>query len=193
MSNNRRRQLDDEAIAEIDQLELGLLRPARRPSAREVADQGDRSWKAFAFSYTYAFEVLWDAAYERWPSQILHYPLLYTCRHSAELWIKAALFAVLERPPAPHHDLACLWSYMVAAWEQRSGATVDDAYTQLASRHISVLAALDAKSDVFRYPVPIGAGTYESSYAELEELCRSHSLITGYCDAMCTAINESFV
>ena len=41
----------------------------------------------FAYSYSQTFEVLWDnARAER--SLIVQYPMLYTFRHSIELWLK---------------------------------------------------------------------------------------------------------
>ena len=131
MTARRRDQLREEVLAEVDLLGLGF-RASSRQAFVECGDvEWDRSWHFFACGYCSAFDVLWDAAYER-RSGILNYPLLFVARHSIELWIKAAICSVLQKDPPPVHKLRELWRDLMVAWKDNIGCAVDDMYPPVA-------------------------------------------------------------
>ena len=190
MTARRRDQLRDEVLAELDLLGQGFPASSRQTFV-ESGDVGwDRSWHFFASAYSSAFDVLWDAAYER-RSGILNYPLLFVARHGIELWIKAALCSVLQEEPPPGHHLGDLWRDLMVAWQDSTGSAADDMYTDSVQRTIRILDAHDGRGDRFRYPTSIAgrnsAGKpYESTEADLVELYKAHSVITGFCDVVVT-------
>ena len=160
MSAERREELYEEALAQIDRAELGLPSAVgqgfvadieREP--REDRLQVDRSLHYFAHSYSRAFAVLWDVAHARW-SPTLQYPLLFACRHSIELWLKAALSA-LEDDEVLGHGLAGLWTRLMGKLYDRPPEAVEDVYAKAV---LPLVVALDehdgARGDRFRYPRP---------------------------------------
>ena len=145
------------------------------------------SWHFFAFSYQRAFDVLWDAAYARFPLRLDYYPLLFVGRLSIELWLKAAIAAVTQAEPRPGHQLSALWSELVTKLSDADrDAWIDGGYPELVEGAIQVLASHDEKGDRFRYPTAIGGDSYPATEVDLEELYRAHTLITGFCDAVLT-------
>ena len=138
-----------------------------------------------------AFDTLWDAEYSRC-SEVLKYPLLFVCRHSVELWLKAALSSISQAEPDPKHGLACLWSRLMDAWADDTGNRpdsvdgTDGVFASEAQRLIRTLDDHDSKSDRFRYPVKKSFESYPSTVVDLDELNRAHSWITAFCDAVCT-------
>ena len=193
MSESRRYELEDEAFTELDHPVSGMSSRVRRPPVKCAGDKvsWDRSWNFFAYSYSRAFDPLWDAAYSR-PSEVLNYPLLFVCRHSIELWLKAALSSVLQADPPNGHGLHALWSELMEALACHYGNLPDHedgingVFTREARQLIEVLDAHDNKGDRFRYPVTRKFESYASTTADLEELYRTHAFITAYCDAVCT-------
>lgn len=189
MSEKRRQALADEASARLDELELGV--PMRRRSdfvtSAGKETQWDRSWHFFAYSYGQAFDSLWDAAYAR-GSGTLDYPLLFICRQSIELWLKAAIFAVLQSDPPPSHELRTLWAELMAALREHTDHSSEGPYPDSIVELIRPLDAHDRKGDRFRYPVARGKEPFPSTVADLEELYRVHELITGFCDAVHTQL-----
>ena len=187
VSKQRRQDLTEEALARLDELELGL--PVRRRSdfvkSAGTETQWDRSWHFFAYSYCQAFDSLWDTAYAR-RSGTLDYPLLFICRQSIELWLKAAISTVLQSDPPAGHELSVLWSELTAALTEHTGHSTDGPYPESIEGLIQVLDAHDRKGDRFRYPIERGKAAFSSTVADLEELYRVHELITGFCDAVHT-------
>ena len=173
----------------LDELELGL--PVRRRSdfvkSAGTETQWDRSWHFFAYSYCQAFDSLWDTAYAR-RSGTLDYPLLFICRQSIELWLKAAISTVLQSDPPAGHELSVLWSELTAALTEHTGHSTDGPYPESIEGLIQVLDAHDRKGDRFRYPIERGKAAFSSTVADLEELYRVHELITGFCDAVHTQL-----
>lgn len=187
MSEERRAELVDQALADVDRLIVGR-QPDR--SSDYVKSGGthtrwDGSWHFFAYSYEKAFEVLWDAAYARW-SRALDYPLLFMCRQSIELWLKAAIATVSESHPPTGHGLRELWSSLSEALGEYTSHSTDGAYPEYVEVLIEVLDEHDTKGDRFRYPIARNRASYLSTVADLEELYRAYSLITGFCDAVHT-------
>ncbi|MDE0372301.1 MAG: hypothetical protein OXI73_07140 [Rhodospirillales bacterium] len=186
MSETRRMQLSEEAIASWEHFDLGISSSVRRNfvvSASRVGDW-DRSWDFFAYSYSRAFEVLWDAAYARGSSGIFDYPVLFIARHSIELWLKVAIQSVTLSDPPEGHGLHYLWTKLMEALENHMGSPLDDFYSGSVREMISALDSHDGKGDRFRYPAARNCKTYMSSMVDLEELYRAHELITGFCDAV---------
>ena len=186
MSEERRDELVEEALAELEQRELGI--PILAGTFVESVDgdpRGDRSWHFFAYSYSRSFEVLWDAAYAR-PSGVFDYPLLFVCRHSIELWLKLALSAVSGDVPPPGHQLKLLWRSLANALREETGTPVDDAFAESVDEPVEMLDEHDGKGDRFRYPTTSGSKPYPSTHADLDELFRAHWIVTTYCDAVFT-------
>ena len=194
MSEERRQQLYEEAVAQIDRVVLGLPSAVGydfvvdiEPDPRDIFS--DRSLLYFALGYSRAFDVLWDAAYARW-SATLEYPLLFACRHSIELWLKAAL-STQDEDKVSGHGLARLWQRLMHKVYDSPPDAVGDMYAKAVLPLVTALDEHDgAKGDRFRYPTDRRFEPYLSSEADLEDLCRAHSLITGYCDAVCTQARE---
>ena len=195
MTALRRDQIRDEVLAELDLLGQGFPASSRQTFLESGDSDWDRSWHFFACAYSNAFDVLWDAAYER-RSGILNYPLLFVARHGIELWIKAAVCSVLQGEPRSGHNLGDLWRDLMVAWKNSTGSAVDDMYTDSVQCAIRILDAHDGRGDRFRYPTSIAgrnspAKPYESTEADLVELYRAHSVITGFCAAVVTEMEIS--
>ena len=187
MSERLRDQLRDEVAAEVELLTLGFPASSRQPFV-DSADpdvEWDRSWHFFACAYCDAFDVLWDAAYER-RSGVLDYPLLFVARHSIELWVKAALWSMLQKAPPFGHKLGELWRDLMVAWQDDLGRAVDDTFTDSVRRTIRILDTHDHGGDRFRYPTSKAGRIYESTDADLVDLYKAHSFITVFCDAVVT-------
>ncbi|MCY4394824.1 MAG: hypothetical protein OXC10_06795 [Rhodospirillaceae bacterium] len=195
MSESRRYELKDEAFAELDPPVSGLRSRVRRAAVNSAGDDvsWDRSWNFFAYSYSRAFDPLWDAAYSR-PSEVLNYPLLFVCRHSIELWLKAAQSSVTREHPRGGHGLQDLWSKLMDALDRHYGNRpdqidgIDGVFARKARQAIKMLDNHDKVGDRFRYPVKKKFESYASTTADLDELYRAHAIITAYCDAVCTQI-----
>ena len=197
MSQERREELEEEALAELSQFEIGLDPRGRRAFIESAGDEviWDRSWYFFAYSYCGAFEILWDAAYAR-QSDAVNYPLLLVCRHSIELWLKVAISSVLQADPPLGHGLSELWSKLMDALADHNGSRLDrmdgsddGIFAGSVQCLIRTLDAHDVKGDRFRYPVAKSFETYPSTQADLEELYRAHSIITCFCDAVETQMD----
>ena len=193
MSQTRRDELWEDAFAELEQLASGLRPKVPSAPVKSAGDDVslDRSWHFFAYSYSRAFDSLWDAAYSR-PSEVLNYPLLFICWHSIELWLKTALSSVLQADPVANHDLPDLWSRLMDAWADHTRSHpdcmdgLDGAFAGSVQHLIRALGDHDSKGDRFRYPVTKRFESYASTVADLEELYRAHSRITSFCDAVDT-------
>ena len=201
MSEQRRRAIINEVVAEVGQPELGFDIGRRRNFVASAGGRGQShwsSWHFFAFSYQRAFDVLWDAAYGYAPALRLdYYPLLFVCRQSIELWLKAAISAVNQAKPPAHHKLSELWSGLGAAWSEHttrpgwgepSDHSPDSAYAKSVKGLIQILDEHDEKGDRFRYPTAKGGDTYPGTDVDLDGLYRAHELITGFCDAVLTQV-----
>jgi hypothetical protein len=149
---------------------------------------GDQSWSFYAYSFSRAFEVLWDAAFERRHNPILAPPLLLVCRHSAELAIKAALDE-LGTELTNIHDLEQLWKRLLSTLSD-AGFSTDDEYSNSVSEIISILHGHDPKGDRFRYPTSTAGEVFPSTIVEFEELFRAHWRLTLYCEAIGDMLNE---
>ena len=189
MSEKRRAELVEQALADLDRFEVGLQPRVRRDYVKSGGShtRWDGSWHYFAYGYKRAFDVLWDAAYARW-SRALDYPLLFICRQSIELWLKAAISTVLQSHPPAGHELSALWSRLIEALAEHTDHSTDGAYPESVEVLIQVLDAHDKKGDRFRYPIGRNRESYLSTVADLEELYRAYSLITGFCDAVHTQL-----
>ena len=188
MSQERREALAEEALTRLDELELGV--PMRRRSdfvkSAGTETRWDRSWHFFAYSYGRAFDSLWDAAFAR-RSGTLDYPLLFICRQSIELWLKAAISTVSQSHPPPGHALGTLWAGLMAALRE-TGHSSEGPHPESIEALIEILDAHDRKGDRLRYPAARGKEAFSSTVADLEELYRAHELITGFCDAVHTQL-----
>ena len=188
MSEERRSELTEEALARLDQLVLGLPTIGRtdfvKSSGRD--SQWDRSWHFFAYSYCRAFDSLWDAAYARRSGT--DYPLLFICRQSIELWLKVAISTLDPPEPPKCHDLSFLWLRLVTVLAERTGHSTGVAYPESVNELIQVLDEHDKRGDRFRYPIAGDQKPFSSTVADLDELYRAHELITGFCDAVHTQL-----
>lgn len=187
MSQQRRMELELQATADVAWPEKfqphlrGYLKSGRSRS------QWDHSWRFFAYSYQRAFDVLWDAAYAR-PSRVLDYPLLFVCRQGIELWLKTAIEVVSGSTPPSGHELGKLWQELIEALPKFVDLSVDGMYSKYVEVLVQVLDVHDKKGTRFRYPIGKNHVSYPSTVTDLEELYQAHSLITGFCDAVCTQI-----
>ena len=201
MGEQRRREIIDEVIAEVGQPDLGFDPRIRRDLVASTGGNGQSDWSSwhfFAFSYQRAFDVLWDAAYACGPPlPIDYYPLLFVCRQSIELWLKAAISAVEQAKPPGHHKLGDLWLALGEvwtkhtdrpAWSDPTDRSPDSAYAESVKGLIQILDAHDEKGDRFRYPTAKGGDAYPSTDVDLDELYRAHQLITGFCDGVLTQV-----
>ena len=205
MSEARRAELRDEAFAELLEYPTLGLRSwvPRAPVKSSEVGAAWSSWRFFAYSYCRAFGLLWDAGYSSIPripnpnpnyysGGSLNYPLLFVCRHSIELWLKAALSSVPQMDqtnPATIHGLSRLWSGLMDALAHHTGDRPDLMDGDLAGKVqnlIRMLDAHDSKGDRFRYPTKKNSESYAPTASDLEELYRVHAFITGFCDAVCT-------
>lgn len=192
MSEERRRQLIEEVTASIVE-ETGGPEPTRFVYSSGPPSLLHADFIYFAYCYDRAFESLWDACRDetlrRGHSNLL-YPLLFVCRQSIELWLKAALSAFSPDGPLPTgHDLRRLWQDLVAALNE-GGQPADDDFTASVDRLLNTLDLHDARGDRFRYPTSLDASAYPESDADLEGLYSAHYKITTYCDAVHTMVEE---
>ena len=187
MSEVRRAELIDQVLADVDRLVIGLQPGCSRDYVKSCGSHTTwgGSWHFFAYSYETAFEVLWDAAHAR-RSREIDYPLLFVCRQSIELWLKAAIATVSESHPPTGHGLGELWSELIEVLGEHTGHSTDGAYPEYVEFLIQVLDAHDNKGDRFRYPIARNRSSYLSTVADLDKLYRAYSLITGFCDAVHT-------
>ena len=201
MSEQRRREITDEVFADVVRPELGFDIRSRRDFVASAGGSGQShwsSWHFFAFSYQRAFDVLWDAAYAYAPPLTIdQYPLLFVCRQSIELWLKAAISAVKQAKPPAHHKLSDLWTGLGeawsehtdhAAWDETTDHNPDSAYAESVKGLIQILDAHDEKGDRFRYPTAKGGDRYPGTGVDLDGLYRAHELITGFCDGVLTQV-----
>ena len=187
MSHQRRTELSEEVLAEVNRLALDSPHALnRRPFVSDDDQKWNRSWRFFAYSYSAAFESLWDVAYARRRGGVLDHPILFLCRHSVELWLKAALESVRQQPPPASHGLGALCSNLMDALTEHNGCQLDDRYSDSVRRLTCALDAHDAKADRFRYPLAPTLDPYKNSSVDLDDLYRAHHLITGFCDAVCS-------
>lgn len=191
MSRSRREELAEEAIAQIEWSELGLAVPVGSGLTQpaEANPYGDRSLHYFAYSYTRAFELLWDHVVAG-RSETVCYPMLAICRHSIELWLKVAISAVIEGDPPPGHRLKALWTELMGALHDRPPASVADVFATLVWPIVSEIDEHDRAGDRFRYPSNSRFESYAPTDTDLDRLFRSHWLITIYCDAVHTQMKE---
>lgn len=120
-------------------------------------DSGPRQWWMYAESYRFAATTLVERFHATGHDQdFLSLPVLYLYRHYAELSLKylareSNRFLGLK-PPKLNHKLMPLWSSVESAltkiWPERYGED-HAAVGQL----IQQLAAVDPRSDTFRFPV----------------------------------------
>lgn len=104
MSKQRRIELKLQATGDVAWPESYSFSSRVYPRSEESDSQRERSWRFFARSYQRAFEVLWDAAYAG-QSAVFDFPLLFICRQSVELWLKAAIKAASGSTPPTGHEL----------------------------------------------------------------------------------------
>ena len=201
MTEQRRWEIIEEVIADVGRPELGFDTRSRRDFVASVGGNGQSywsSWYHFAICYKDAFDVLWDAAYaDASPRKNDCFPLLFVCRQSIELWLKAAISAVEQAKPPVHHKLGGLWSRLGAAWSEHTDhpawnepndRSPDSAYAESVMDLIQILGAHDEKGDRFRYPTAKGGNLYPETDVDLDGLYRAHELITGFCDGVLTQV-----
>ena len=189
MSEERRAELVEQTLGDLDRLAVGLQPRHQRDYVKSGGShtRWDGSWHFFAYNYGKAFDLLWDAAYAR-RSRALDYPLLFVCRQSIELWLKVAIRTVTQSHPPAGHELSVLWSELIKALAEHTDHSTDGAYPKFVEVLIQILDAHDKKGDRFRYPTGINRETYLSTEADLEELYIAHSWIRGFCDAVLTQL-----
>ncbi|MXX29554.1 MAG: hypothetical protein F4Z45_07610 [Gammaproteobacteria bacterium] len=199
MSEQRRREIVDQMVADLGRPDLGFTTKGQRNFLQSSGGRGQSywsSWHFFAVGYQRAFDVLWDAAYaHRPPLRIDCYPLLFVCRQSIELWLKAAISTVKQAKPPGHHKLSDLWTRLWAALSEHTGHPQLDesndpnpynSYVESVNDLIQILDAHDEKGDRFRYPTARGGDPYPTTGVDLDGLYRAHELITGFCDGVLT-------
>ena len=117
VSDTERNRLIDEVTATIVE-EAGtepkrFIYPAQQPAVEHA------EWHSFAYAYDRAFKNLWDACLaetRRYRRSSLLSHLLFLCRQSIELWLKAALAAFdPSEPPPDGYDLRRLWRALLSA------------------------------------------------------------------------------
>ena len=143
---------------------------------------GDRSWHFYAYSYEQAVDVMWDATYAR-PNTVLHPPLLFLCRQSIELSIKAGISKLSGERPPRGHNLQSLWSDLLKALK-KLGQPTNDAFSESVGWLINLLDQHDQIGDRFRYPDSKQSGAYPSTVVDLEKLYRAHWRVMVYCYAV---------
>ena len=184
MPERRNELIDEEIHLVVQEVNLQLRRSARFVESVSGDSEGDRSWGFYAYGYEQAFDAMWDAAYAR-PNKVLQPALLFICRQSIELSLKAGISALSGKPPPLGHKLKQLWSAFTDALE-KLGQPTSDTYSASARILISILDQHDPLGDRFRYPDSTKSGVYLSTVIDLEELYRAHHRVTTYCDAVCT-------
>ena len=187
MSKQRRMELELQATADVAWPENYSPCSRNYLVSGGGGSQWDHSWRFFAYSYERAFEALWDAAYAR-QSGVFDYPLLFVCRQSIELWLKAAIEVILGSTPPRGHELGKLWQELIKASTKFVDLSMDGMYPKYVKVLIQVLDVHDKKGDRFRYPTGKKHASYPNTVTDLEELYQAHSLITGFCDAVCTQV-----
>ena len=187
MSKQRRMELELQATADV------VWPENYQPCSRDYLKSGsscsqwDHSWRFFAYSYQRAFEVLWDAAYAR-QSGVFDNPLLFVCRQSIELWLKAAIEVISGSTPPIGHELGKLWQELIEASAEFVDLSLDGMYPKYVEVLIQVLDVHDKKGTRFRYPIGRNRVSYPSTVADLEELYQAYLHIALFCDAVCTQI-----
>ena len=192
MSEGRRRELDERALAEIEWQEMGLGRPLGSGLVEYDKDDGrygDRTLHYFAYSYARAFEALWDAVLAG--RHVLEYPMLFTWRHSMELWLKAALEAATAgAKPPPEHELQRLWEHLMEALHEVTPGPVEDVFARAVWPVVEMIDAHDVRGDRFRYPSDRRGRAYRSTGGNWEEVYLAHRLVVWYCDAVVTETDQ---
>ena len=191
MSNKRRERLIDEVTTAIVE-ETGITTTRFLTSAKQPAFEHAK-WHYFAYAYDRAFGILWDTAFAETKlcgrSPLLS-PLLFLCRQSIELWLKAALDAFdPSEPPPEGHDFEHLWQKLLAALDD-AGQPTEDSFTASVRLALETIGVHDARGDRFRYPTARDASPYPETAADLERLFKAHYRITTYCEAVHTMVEE---
>ena len=127
----------------------------------------------FAYSYSRAFEVLFEEAAKRPDRTVLMHPLLLLCRHSIELSIKHGLeqlgFYDAAADTKITHSLEGLWQRLLNAL-RAADFQVDDEYTALCTEVVMLLHNHDMRGDRFRYPANTVGATVPSTIVDLDRL-----------------------
>lgn len=176
--------------------EISFLQPglASFLTSRNDGLGGHQSWSCYAYSFSRAFDILWDAAARHRGHSLLWPPLLLVCRQSVELALKAGLVELagrIEYEPPAHHRLEDLWRELLSALE-RTGFSKDDEFAASVAEVVSILHRHDPKGDRFRYPASRTGNAFPSTAVELEELFKAHWRLTTYCEAISDMLAEGY-
>src|SRR5947209_14041492 len=123
--------------------EISFLQPGLASFVMSRSDDlgGDQSWSYYAYSFSRAFQILWDAAAQHRGHSLLWPPLLLVCRQSVELALKAGLVELadpMEYRPPTHHRLEDLWRELLSALKQ-AGFSTDDDFAASVAEVVSIL------------------------------------------------------
>jgi hypothetical protein len=172
MSFERRAQLDEEIA-----LEQPSVSPFIRPASSSLISG---SWEFLSYSFERGFETMWDQA-QRDGGGLLIHPLLMLWRQSVELAIKSAIYQLSGGPPANlSHNLTKMFERLLAA-RLELGWNDDDNYTQKVINTVAYVQSFDPFADRFRYPTDRTGQSYEGVHVDLDELYKSHFIITTWC------------
>ncbi|WP_156256781.1 HEPN domain-containing protein [Sandarakinorhabdus oryzae] len=184
MSEEYRRKLIDHAISDQPILSDFLV------NSSSIKLQILGNWDFIAYSYSKAFETLWDHA-KLDTSDLLLQPLLMLWRQSVELSIKAALVEIEGHiDPSLGHNIEALFARLSSALNQL-GYPQNDEFTQGVHAMITEVQAFDRSADRFRYPSKRNGNDFAPVDVELDKLFQAHLLITVYCSGAGDQVAEN--
>jgi hypothetical protein len=157
----------------------GFLISGGRPAPFE-----DQGWMYYAWSYAVAFEQL--AEHIRVDDQIakvMRLPMLYLCRHSIELYLKAAIIEMssgrAEFTRGENHNLLLLWRrFQLLCVEAGFKPSIDHDCA------IQTIHQADPTGEHFRYPSKkeLQKVIPYTSIENLVNLVEAHRAVIGLCN-----------
>lgn len=156
---------------------------------------GEPTWSYYAYGFSAGFEQLAALAWKEWPRrEYLRIPVLYLCRHSMELSLKAAIDECSRHTFAGSilegHNLHVLWKELLKQIA-RGGFLVDDEWTQHCERLIAHIHQFDPSGERFRYPANKSGSPFDLTQVQFGELLKAHWHIVNYCDAVISMFDAS--
>ncbi len=156
---------------------------------------GESTWGYFAYGFSAGFEQLAMQAWKEWPRrEYLRLPVLYLCRHSIELSIKAAIEDCAgytgKRYEVEGHNLHSLWNELLSQ-VRYGGFPTEDEWTEHCAKLVSHIHSFDPTGERFRYPSSKTGLPFELTQVEFGELLKAHWHIKSYCEAVISMFDAS--
>lgn len=156
---------------------------------------GESTWGYFAYGFSAGFEQLAEQAWKQWPRrEYLRLPVLYLCRHSIELAMKAAIADCARHTASicvtEGHNLHSLWNELLKQISY-GGFPTDDDWTRHCGRLISHIHDFDPNGERFRYPADKAGSPFGLTQVEFGELLKAHWHTKSYCEAVISMFDAS--